>query len=444
MTKTIAIFTILLGMLPVMVPAQQEDSVSDKAVQEQIDELKGASEGMNETLLEMKSTLDALKKIKLSGYIQSQYQIADLNGTTSVAGGNFAANSKSRFLVRRGRLKVAYDNTLTNYVLQIDVTQGGVGIKDAYVSVKEPWLKSFSLTGGVFDRPFGYEISYSSSSRENPERSRLFQTLFPGERELGAKIEFAPEEGPLSILNLKAGLFNGTGPTATENDNYKDFIGRAGFQLSFENMGLAIDGGASAYLGNVRSNSKYYYSFNSRDNSMGVDSSASNLGKGIERKYYGADLQIYYDLPVLGGMALRGEYITGKQPSVSGSSSFYNSTDAKVGLYHRNVYGYYITYIQNIGLSNQFVFRFDVFDPNTDVNGSDFLEKKSNLTPSDLKYSTIGLGWIYHWDSNVKFTFYYDIVQNEKVNTSSTEKTFLSYKEDIKDNVFTFRMQYKF
>jgi len=452
------ILLIISLLIAVYLNTRSQDT-TQTVKKEDLAEVKDALAGVNETILGMIPVLDALKKIKISGYIQTQYQMAESSGVGSYAGGNFAQNVKSRFQVRRGRFKINYDNDLTQYVLQLDVTQNGVGIKDAYASITEPWLRMASLTGGVFDRPFGFEISYSSSSREAPERSRLYQTLFPGERELGAKIELMPQTGSLSYLNLKAGVFNGVLNNANENDRHKDFIGRAGFTLPFEEEGLAIDGGFSTYLGAVTANTMKMYEIDpsSTMRKYRMDSSAVNLGKGIDRNYYGFDMQIYYDVPLLGGATLRGEYIWGKQPGTDKSSSFYNpdaaaATDTKssvdgkkaTDLYHRNFGGWYVNYVQNIGLKNQFAAKYDVYDPNTDVSGNDIGAAGSNLQLGDIKYTTLGIGWVYHWDANVKFTFYYDWLWNEKVNANATSSTFTPYKSNLKDNVFTIRMQYKF
>lgn len=409
-----------------------------KTTDEKIEEVKGQAEGMNETLLELKSTLDALKKIKLSGYVQAQFQSAQNDGVKSFAGGDFSAPLHNRFVLRRGRLKVNYDNDLTQYVIQIDITQGGLATKDAYVSIKEPWLKSFSLTSGIFDRPFGFEISYSSSSRETPERTRLFQTLFPGERDLGAKIEYASTDGLLSFLTVKAGLFTGNGIGA-ETDNAKDFIGRVGVQLPFADENFEIDGGVSAYVGKVRlDDGKKQYKLDNTA-TVAVDSTT----RYIHRNYIGFDAQLYYDLPVIGGFSLRGEFITGKQPGTSGNSTAYKVTNGDA--YSRNFYGYYINYVQNIGLQNQFVLKYDVYDPNKDVKGSEIgaVGVSSKFGAADIKYSTLGLGWVYHWDSNVKFVFYYDMVKNETV-ASTAAGALVPFKSDLKDNVFTCRVQYKF
>ena len=440
------LIVVLAVLISFKLHAYAQDS-SAATTKEEIADIKSALDGVNETLLGLNGTVDALKKIKISGYIQAQYQIADSAGISTFSGGDFPATVRSRFQVRRGRFKFDYDNDLSHYVMEVDVTQNGVGIKDAYVWVKEPWLRTFAITSGAFYRPFGFEIAYSSGVRETPEQSRLFQTLFPGERELGAQIEMSTETGPLSFFNLKAGVFNGVLNNANENDGNKDFIGRAGFSLPLEEQNLGIDGGFSLYSGKVTNTSKYLYSIENASTSKQyvVDSGASNLGGSYGRGYYGADLQIYYDIPSIGGMSFRGEYITGQQPGTSKSNSFYNPTDKGFTpqLYLRNIRGWYVTYIQNIGLKSELLLKYDVLDPNTDVEGMDIGASGSNLTQADIKYTTLGLGWIYHWDANVKFVAYYDIVSNENVNGVAAG-SLAPFRDDVKDNVLTLRMQYKF
>src|SRR5437764_4444610 len=90
----------------------------------------------------IRSELDVLKRIKLSGYVQSQFQVADSAGISSFAGGDFPANVDKRFKVRRAEFKTMYDNGKTNIVANIDVTQNGVNIKDAYGRFTEQWLKA--------------------------------------------------------------------------------------------------------------------------------------------------------------------------------------------------------------------------------------------------------------------------------------------------------------
>jgi hypothetical protein len=431
------------------------------ATKEEVEEIRGILDGLNESATEYRNYVDALRKIKISGYLQSQVRWTDLNGAaTPFSGGAFPANTNKLFQVRRGRLKVNYDNVLTQFVIQIDAIQTGVTLKDAYLSLTEPWLRSFGFQMGVFDRPFGYEISLSSGVRETPERARVTQTLFPGERELGAKVFFAPQLGALSFLRADLGIVNGSGPTANEYDSFKDIIARVGFQLPFEEMNAAVDVGLSGYFGKVRNNTRFLWKAGapaSGINGMVVDSSAGNTGSGVTRRYLGADVQCYYDVPVLGGLVVRAEFMTGKQPGTSdttrGSAGEVRATGKSLTsasptaqalgpVYRRNFIGWYVYAVQNIGAKDQLVFKYDSYDPNTDVSGADFVSG-SNLGAADLRYHTIGLGIVHHWDENVKFVLYYEIVRNETV-TTAAGSSLSAYAGDVRDNVLTFRTQYRF
>ncbi len=451
MKSPFVLFLTVVICSSILIAQEENPDTASVPLQDQIDQLKLHNESVNEILMDMKSYLDLARKLKFSGYMQTQYQAADGigNGAYSIgnfAGGAFPTNVGSRFQVRRGRLKIQFENDLTfsQYVLQFDVTQNGLGIKDAYINIKDPWVKSWNLKTGVFDRPFGFEVAYSSNFRETPERSRMSQTLFPGERELGAMIEFAPELGDWTNYNLKLGVFNGVLPTANENDNRKDIIGRAGFIYPLEEYGAAFDAGVSIYQGSVRSNSKFVYTFNESQKQFAVDSTTTNAGKNYERQYFGVDVQMIYDVPELGGLSLRGEYNFGAQPGSSGSNSFYNPGTTVTPLYERKFYGYYVSLLQNIGTKHQVLVRYDVLDPNTGIDGSEIGAPGKATTVGDLKYSTIGLGYLFHLDDNVKFTFYYELVSNETVNSAATNAALVPYKNDVKDNVFTFRTQYRF
>src|SRR5688572_13019855 len=46
--------------------------------------------------------------LKISGYIQPQFQIAEEKGVKSYSGGDFAENVSNRFMLRRGRVRFDY------------------------------------------------------------------------------------------------------------------------------------------------------------------------------------------------------------------------------------------------------------------------------------------------------------------------------------------------
>jgi hypothetical protein len=172
------------------------------------------------------------------------------------------------------------------------------------------------------------------------------------------------------------------------------------------------------------------------------------LSAGVTRQYLGLDAQFYLDIPSVGGMILRGEYIFGKQPGTSSTSSSPAAQPATAA-YSREIAGWYLNLIQNIGDREQIVVKYDVYDPNTKVGASDFVSTNtsgaSGLTATDVKYSTLGVGLVHHWDDNVKFVLYYEIVQNEKLNgITSASSALYPYREDVRDNVLTLRVQAKF
>jgi len=444
-------------LLAAGITAVSADEASEKqgtsAVAEKVSDLEGKLGGLEESYLETQTTVKSLAKLKISGYMQAQFAVPETLGVkTSMAGAKFDAGTSSRFFIRRGRIKFNYNNGLSQYVLQFDASHSGFEIKDAYLSVTEPWLKNFTGTMGIFDRPFGYEISYSSSMRESPERSRVYQTLFPKERETGAKLAFAASEGPLSYFNFKGGVFNGVTPLQLENDNSKDIIGRAGFELPLRDVAMALDGGYSFYTttrgvkntDTTGGGSGYAYEM---DGSV-FKRMAGQKGEKFDRNYYGIDMQYYYDVPVVGGLTIRGEYLWGTQPGTSSSSSFYQPSAGGVpngSLYSRDFSGYYFYWVQCLGSKLQSVVKYDSYDPNTAVEGDDIGATGSFTSATDLSYATLGLGLIYHWDSNVKFMLYYDMPTNEESsNLKSSSDPYKNFTRDMPDNVLTFRVQYKF
>ena len=222
---------------------------------------------------------------------KSQWRFTDLVNTVypvgNFSGGAFPANVKNMFQVRRGRVKVVYDNVVTQFVLQFDAIQTGFTTKDAYSLVTEPWIKSFGLQMGVSIGRLAMRsliLQAAAKLRNGPACTRLFSRC---ERELGAKLFYAPPSGPLSFLRVDVGVFNGSGPTANEYDSEKDIIGHVAVQLPFDAIGAALDFGVSGYFGSVRNNTKFLYTMGTLANGnpgyATLDGHESELHRWAER-----------------------------------------------------------------------------------------------------------------------------------------------------------------
>jgi hypothetical protein len=391
-------------------------------------------------------TTEKRQSLTLSGYVQMQYQVADTAGMASMAGGNFASGVDNRFMIRRGRVKLAYEHDWTNAVLQVDMTEKGLALKDAYFRLTDPWLNIASLTGGVFDRPFGYEITYSSSKRETPERSRLFQTLFPGERDLGVRVSVKGPSGTLfSGLGLDVALVNGNG-IAVESDHYKDLIAHLSLKRSAFSNNVAWGLGVSGYLGGPAHTSNLMYTMREWEGIPVFYAEQVERGSRALRRYLGIDAQLAFNWAP-GRSQLRAEWIEGQQPGLANASTSLTGL-AGGPIYLRPFTGFYLYYIQQILTTPlQFVWRWDLYDPNTAVGGNAIghqVGSGARTGQADVGFATIGWGLNYQLTDKVKLMAYYDRVTNETTVNLPQASTLTDFSKDRQDNLFTVRVQYAF
>ncbi len=379
--------------------------------------------------------------IKITGYLQTQFQKAQSAGISSWSGGDFDKNADNRFMIRRGRLKIDRVDKFSSIVFQLDGTQDGVRLMDAFIQLHAPTLPAFLFTAGLFNRPFGYSIVYSSGYRDFPERARVFQTLMPRERDLGAMISFNPKR-IAKFLSLELAMVNGSGLSAKDYDSGKDFIGNLNFKFdSLALKKLHIGFGASIYQGTVRSNTKTY--FTAKAGGFHTNTSADNEDRRVARDYYGVNFQIEYDNP-FGTTSFKSEYIYGTQPGVAASTSITGpaastsfGTQPTGNLYLRNFKGYYFWLTQQIAQTRfKALLAYDVYDPNSDVDEREIGFAGNNTTAGDIKFSTLGYGITCAINTRLKLTIY-----NEHVVNKPTQLT--SYTSDLNDDVFTTRLQYR-
>ncbi len=472
------------------------------SIKKEVITLRDRVTGVEEKLATAENNLEKLTKIKLSGYIQAQWQHFE---DPSMFPSNYIS-------LRRVRLKVQYQPAEgVIFVLQPDFSPSGFTLKDAYVELHDPWLKTFSLWGGQFNRP-NYEVEYSSSKREVPERSRVIRAIFPGERAIGAKLEITPPSVP---LKFQLAVFNGNdhmaikdiygeniNPVNKDFDNYKELMGRLTYNFKLGNFG-GLDIGVNGYYGWLKSNSTTVLN---SDYTL-----YKNVGVGdyVTRHWVGGEFQLYMD--ILGGMAIKAEYMMGinAYPGAVGSFSVQNPmqtilvndtlmmtnlithTDQINPTIRRNFMGAYVYLIKNIGKRNQFAFRWDFFDPNTklgkdqigvvkyDNSSTDVVTNQTidgtnpvvvlndianNITKnalksgsSDITYNTFTVAWNYFFTDNLKIQVAYEMPVNEKVDVDASGKSNLVKKYTVNDqtvyndysrvfpqNILTIRLQAKF
>src|SRR6186713_96014 len=207
----------LLGILvttATSVFAQEDDKTK---------ELESKVDGQNERILTLEASVAKMSQLKISGYVQPQFVWQDVDTLGS------PSDTRVGFTIRRGRVKFTHTTPIDgttgsiSAVIYPDITEAGLVLKEVYAT----WNVFGNLTSqapelafqmGAMNRPFGYEIAYSSSAREVAERSTAENRLFNGERDLGLQVLYSPTFGDITPL-LELGVFNGTdnfgkGPSA--------------------------------------------------------------------------------------------------------------------------------------------------------------------------------------------------------------------------------------
>jgi hypothetical protein len=505
MKKTLFTLLLISGVISILALSATSVSAQNQndTIKVQVQTLSDKVDGIGERLTTAENDLAKLTKIKLSGYIQAQWEWFQDRS-------NYPYNT---FSIRRARVKIQYEPVSgVAFVLQPDFSPAGVTVKDAYAQVNEHWLKTFSLWIGQFNRP-NYEVEFSSSQREVPERSRVIRALYPGERAIGAKLEVAPPTVP---IKFQLALLNGSdnlvikdpagvdvNPKNKDFDNFKDLMGRLTYQAKLGNFG-SLDFGINGYLGYIKAttdtvlNSEYQ-----------VDRTIA-VGKPLNRDWAGAEFQLYMD--VLGGLALKGEFLMGKNayPGFSGKTTvadpvqttltgdtltmnYLTTTTTRIQPnIEKNFMGYYIYLVKNIGRKNTLAIRWDYYDPNTKISGDQIGVVKydastttsttttdasygaqslvvNNTTKNvvsntyksgidDIAYGTLAVAWNYYFSDNIRFMLAYEYPMNEKVGFNSTTnkgnvtkdytvngvKGYNDYSKQFSQSTVTVRVQVKF
>jgi hypothetical protein len=289
--------------------------------------LEGKIDALAEQYAETKGDVARLKKLKFSGYVQGRYAWLE------AAVYNNGAPARDNFYIRRARLKAVYTEDVGQMVFQIDAAPSATGLKEAYARVNLP--AGASLDVGLQLMPFGYEVGVlSSSSQDLLERSFASTRWLKGEYDTGAALNL--RFGPASF---RGGVFNGNGVegrAGSDNDQLKDFIGRLALDLG------VVTGGVSGWYGKVK------------------DYTAPD-DKEYDRTRYGADVQVYLDLLPFGGTAVKAEYMMGTTAIGTGAGGGGDALGVKG-------YGWYATLVQNLGLANQVVVRYQQYTPDQDLD----------------------------------------------------------------------------
>jgi hypothetical protein len=373
---------------------------------------------------------------RVSGYVQAQYQWGEPGATLKVGAPNEnLSESFHRWGLRRARLRVREERGLFAGALEVDLSERGLAVKDAYLSMKDPWRGVCQLRAGVFTCPFGYELAYPTVSLESPERSMSCRTLFPEEKDVGIMLELRPAPGsPWRFLKLAGGWFAGNG-IKEETDNRRDFIGRLSAEHDFGSRVRGM-GGLSYYNGSVYQGTEDVY--NASGLGFVLSQNPENRGRFSLREYIGLDAEWSVLFPAVGRSRVQVQYVFGRQPGGESESRSPNASALPgYDIYNRWFAGGYVLFVQDLGkLPLAAVLKYDYYDPNTKIAGNNIGLNHTGV--GDVAFRQFGCGLLWQVGDGFRLQAYYEMNRNE------TSLRLEDYAGDLRDDVFTLRVQYVF
>jgi hypothetical protein len=316
--------------------------------------------------------------LRFKGYVHAQYVRSQLSEDQLQQGGT--PLNQTQFLVRRARLRVdrVWDYASAAVELDANTVRGPrIAIRRAEASLfyrgdnAEDLPPLVSLSAGLMDIPFGYELTQSARVRWFMERSLGNLALFPSEPDAGARLA-----GAVSFVRYSVALMNGepvddSGFPRDPNDR-KDLVARLGAEGKLGKK-LELGGGTSLaygkgfHAGQDAGKPTVVWTDTNEDGTaqpaefFGVPGSAATPSKNFERWAIGFDLGVALTTP-LGRSHLYGEAFVASNYD----RGYAPSDPVSAGLDARQAGGY-VAVTQELARYGIVGFRATIYDPNSDL-----------------------------------------------------------------------------
>jgi hypothetical protein len=228
--------------------------------------------------------------LKVSGYVQARYQYQP-----------DAGQGDNDFLIRRARVKLnAKPTNRTEVQVQVDLGEGSVDVKDAWVQQYLDGDRTLRARAGQQQLPFGFDTAQSASRLIPLERNWTSRRMVPEERDTGLTLfwthpddrelfEYAKENewGTGDCGTVAVGVYNGQGNNVPEVNDQKHVLARVAkpFWVGEERYAEA---GASYYGGTFYSSGA---SRNFHEHLYGAHFYLSPHPVGLLAEYYRGDTE---------------------------------------------------------------------------------------------------------------------------------------------------------
>jgi|GEM_PF-610016 len=376
--------------------------------------------------------------VTISGFVQGDWAIVNQTSQDEVNAATGDPLNERRFTLRRGHVRAAIDRGLVLGALEIDAnTVRGPQVRpiDAEASIRWPpkaddgsrGLPFAMATIGLFKTPFGFEVLEADNKRPFLERSAVLRALFPGEFDLGLRLQ-----GGYRFLNYALGIMNGDpiGERAfpgRDPNQSKDLVFRVGVdtevmpKVRFE-AGVSGVTGSGFHKGTPSTKDTLVWRDVNEDGVVQpteiqvIPGTSATPSQNYHRFALGADARLHVALPRLGELVLRGEIVR----ATNLDRGLFPADPVSAGRDLREI-GWTAGATQEITRYGIVGVRYDRYQPDADASQ----QLGAHLVPVDMSVSTWALLGGLRYDG-ARLLLEYDRNTNAQGRTSSGAPTTLA------------------
>jgi hypothetical protein len=353
------------------------------------------------------SWIDALK---LGGYAQVDWVLSRQSSQDEVDPSTGEPLNQTRFLLRRGHLRVDYDTG--DYVfgdIEIDAnTVNGPIVRPIDAEVSARWPKKdlkaepvptparpaeFVSTLGLMKIPFGFEVIEADNVRPFLERAAVLRAMFPGEFDLGVRFKLAWRAFDLALALMNGAPIGAAQFPGRDPNESKDMVGRFGIDTPIVEgvrfvAGVSGVTGTGFHKGTPTTKDTIVWRDVNEDGIVEpteiqvIAGTPATPSQNYKRFALGGDARLLVDVPVVGELALRAEIVTGKNID----RGLLPADPVSVGRDLRET-GWYVGATQEITRWGMIGVRYDRYDPDADASR----QAGAALVPSSSTFTTLAM-----------------------------------------------------
>jgi hypothetical protein len=357
-------------------------------------------------------------ELRFSGFVQADAVAYRQDSVDELSPATGQPLNQTRFLIRRARLRTELDYRFVGGVIEFDGnTITGPTARITNVEVSAWWpprerqpLPYVMASLGLIRIPFGFEVQEKDFVRFFLERSNVARALFPGEFDLGARLQ-----GGWRFFRYQLAVMNGH-PTGElqypgrDPIGAKDFLGRLGVDVALARK-MNLSGGLSALVGtgfhpgSPGGKDVLVWRDVNEDGMVEpteiqvIGGTAGTPSQNFSRDGIGADLQYRVGLPRLGQLMIYGELMwannldRGLVPS-----------DPIAAARTLRQLGWYVAATLELTDYAMVGLRYDRYNPDADLS-----ERRGfSVVPVDASFATLAVAVAARWQKLARLTLEYD------------------------------------